>query len=175
MSRREHDFEEHVPGPGEAVEVKPGEPMPTPVHLGSAGTTYHYDGADAALLQRFKNPMKKYSALDGDVTLYSHQGEVEIRCPEFTSLCPITGQPDFATIVIVYVPDEWCVESKSLKLYLGSYRMEGDFHEACVQKIADHLTKLLDPVRLQVKGEFTPRGGIPFWPTVSYIKRSMWP
>lgn len=128
--------------------------------LGSAGTQYDYAGADATLLERFLNPMKIGKGL----------GSVNIVAPEFTSLCPLTGQPDFARIVIDYVPDEWCVESKALKLYLGSFRQTGEFHEACVQRIADALIELLDPVSLSVRGEFTPRGGIPFWPTVTYTR-----
>jgi len=69
------------------------------------------------------------------------------------------------------VPDQWCVESKSLKLYLGAYRMEGEFHEACVNKICNDLVAVLDPSALTVRGEFTPRGGIPFWPTSRYLKK----
>ena len=129
--------------------------------LGSQGTRYEYSEPDAGLLEFFVSPLKQ----DGFFT-----GEVNIRCPEFTSLCPKTGQPDFATIIIDYRPQGKCVESKSLKLYLGSFRMHGEFHESCVQRIADDLIKLLDPKWLRVKGEFTPRGGIPFWPTVEYYK-----
>ena len=88
--------------------------------------------------------------------------------PEFTSLCPVTGQPDFAHIVIDYAPGDWLVESKSLKLYLGSYRNHGEFHEACVNRIANDLVRLLDPVWLVVEGRFTARGGIPFWPVAVY-------
>jgi 7-cyano-7-deazaguanine reductase len=95
---------------------------------------------------------------------------LHIEAPEFTSLCPLTGQPDFAKIVIDYMPDGKCVESKALKLYLGSFRNHGSFHEAVVRKIADDLILLLDPKVMRVKGEFTPRGGIPFWPTVNYYK-----
>lgn len=98
--------------------------------------------------------------------------EIEIEAPEFTALCPLTGQPDFAVMVIRYVPDEKCLESKSLKLYLGAFRMHGAFHEACVQKIADDLVDVLRPKKLFVEGRFTPRGGIKFWPRVSYVKKS---
>jgi 7-cyano-7-deazaguanine reductase len=84
--------------------------------------------------------------------------------------CPKTGQPDFAKIVIDYVPNAYCVESKSLKLYLMSYRMFGEFHESCVNRIRSDLVDLLDPHWLQVRGEFTPRGGIPFWPESSYYR-----
>ena len=93
---------------------------------------------------------------------------VRFVCPEFTSLCPMTGQPDFATIVIDMEPDQWCVESKSLKLYLGSFRMHGEFHEACVCRIANDLVALLQPRWLRVEGRFTPRGGIPLWPKAEY-------
>ena len=97
--------------------------------------------------------------------------EVAMAVPEFTCLCPMTGQPDFAKIVIDYQPDALCVESKSLKLYLGSFRMHGEFHEATVNRICNDLVKLIAPVRLTVRGEFTPRGGIPFWPTAEYNKK----
>jgi len=85
-------------------------------------------------------------------------------CPEFTSLCPKTGQPDFATIIINYIANERMVESKSLKLYLFSYRNHGDFHEDCVQKICQDLVDLLKPRYLEVFGEFNPRGGISIYP-----------
>ena len=93
---------------------------------------------------------------------------VKFNCPEFTSLCPITGQPDFATIYISYVPDERMVESKSLKLYLFSYRNNGDFHEDCVNKIMKDLIKLMDPKYIEVWGKFTPRGGISIDPYCNY-------
>ena len=125
-------------------------------------TTYTYAGANAKLLDRFRNPM----VMKG--TGYKHIAKVLITAPEFTSLCPLTGQPDFATIVIEYVPSAWCVESKSLKLYLGSFRQHKEFHEACVQRISHNLVCLLHPDWLKVEGRFTPRGGIPFWPTVEY-------
>ena len=93
---------------------------------------------------------------------------VRFTAPEFTSLCPITGQPDFAHIVIDYVPGEWIVESKSLKLYLGSFRNHGAFHEACTLQIAGKLVDLLAPVWLRIGAYFYPRGGMPidvFWQT----------
>ena len=93
---------------------------------------------------------------------------VEFNCPEFTSLCPITGQPDFATIYINYVPDERMVESKSLKLYLFSFRNHGDFHEDCVNIIMKDLIALMDPKYIEVWGEFTPRGGISIHPYANY-------
>ncbi len=86
--------------------------------------------------------------------------EVRFECPEFTCVCPLTGQPDFATIVIRYVPDELCVELKSLKLYLWSFRDEGSFHEAVTNRILDDLVAALAPRRLTVLGEFNVRGGI---------------
>ncbi len=88
-------------------------------------------------------------------------------CTEFTSLCPKTAQPDFARIFINYIADKKMVESKSLKLYLFSFRNHGDFHEDCVQKICDDLTKLINPKYLEVVGEFTPRGGIAIYPFAS--------
>ena len=85
---------------------------------------------------------------------------VKFNCPEFTSLCPITGQPDFATITISYVPDIKMVESKSLKLYLFSFREHGDFHEDVVNVIMKDLIKLMNPKYIEVWGKFLPRGGI---------------
>ena len=95
---------------------------------------------------------------------------VQFNCPEFTSLCPITGQPDFAEIRIQYVPDVRMVESKSLKLYLFSFRNHGDFHEDCVNIIMKDLIKLMDPKYIEVTGIFTPRGGISIWPYANYGK-----
>ena len=85
---------------------------------------------------------------------------IAFECPEFTCLCPMTGQPDFATILIDYVPDELCVELKSLKLYLWSYRDEGAFHEAVTNQIADDLAKACGPRFLRLEGKFNVRGGI---------------
>ncbi len=93
---------------------------------------------------------------------------VSFNCPEFTSLCPITGQPDFAKIMINYIPDEKMVESKSLKLYLFSFRNRGDFHEDCVNIIMKDLKKLMNPKYIEVKGIFTPRGGIAIYPFANY-------
>lgn len=89
-------------------------------------------------------------------------------CTEFTSLCPKTGQPDFAKIFINYIADKKMVESKSAKLYLFSFRNHGDFHEDCVQTICDDLVKLLKPKYIEIIGEFTPRGGIAIYPYSSY-------
>lgn len=96
---------------------------------------------------------------------------VTFNCPEFTSLCPITGQPDFAKIVINYIPDERMVESKSLKLYLFSFRNRGDFHEDCVNIIMKDLKKLMDPKYIEVRGIFTPRGGIAIYPFANYGRK----
>ena len=86
---------------------------------------------------------------------------VRFAAPEFTSLCPITGQPDFAHLVIDYVPGDWLMESKSLKLYLGSFRNHGAFHEACTVEIANRLEAVLEPVWIRIGGYWYPRGGIP--------------
>jgi 7-cyano-7-deazaguanine reductase len=111
---------------------------------------------DAAKLERVANPSRGKHYV------------IRFTCPEFTSLCPVTGQPDFAHIVIDYVPGDWIVESKSLKLYLTSFRNHGAFHEACTMGIAERLMSLLDPVWLRIGGYWYPRGGIPidvFWQT----------
>lgn len=93
-------------------------------------------------------------------------------CTEFTSLCPKTGQPDFAKIFVNYIADQKMVESKSLKLYLFSFRNHGDFHEDCIQKICNDLDKLMQPHYIEVIGEFTPRGGIAIFPFASAAKKS---
>ncbi len=126
--------------------------------LGDTKTKYKMNKPDATLLECFPNPMPP-GKFPKDCT-------VTINCPEFTSLCPKTGQPDFANIHIYYAPDKLCVESKALKLYLMSFRNHGEFHEACVARIAEDLFELLKPKHLEVEGQFTPRGGIPFWPKV---------
>lgn len=95
---------------------------------------------------------------------------VKFNCPEFTSLCPITGQPDFATITISYVPGDRMVESKSLKLYLFSFRNHGDFHEDVVNIIMKDLIRLMDPKYIEVWGKFLPRGGISIDPYCNYGK-----
>ena len=123
--------------------------------LGSGKTEYKTDYAPE-LLETFENKHK-----DNDYW-------VRFNCPEFTSLCPITGQPDFAEIIISYVPDMKMVESKSLKLYLFSYRNHGDFHEDCVNKIMKDIIKLMEPKYIEVLGRFTPRGGISIHPFANY-------
>jgi 7-cyano-7-deazaguanine reductase len=93
---------------------------------------------------------------------------VRFVCPEFTSLCPITGQPDFAHLVLDYIPDGWIVESKSLKLFLASFRNHGAFHEACTLMVARRVVELLAPKWLRIGGYWYPRGGMPidvFWQT----------
>ena len=120
-------------------------------HLGSAETKYLFE-YDPGLLECFDNKHQ-----DNDYF-------VRFNCPEFTSLCPMTGQPDYATIFINYIPDKKLVESKSLKLYLFSFRNHGDFHEDVVNVIMKDLISLLDPKYIEVIGEFTPRGGISIYP-----------
>lgn len=101
---------------------------------------------------------------------------VRFTAPEFTSLCPVTGQPDFAHLVLDYAPDQWLVESKSLKLFLGSYRNHGAFHEDCTISIAKRLEALLAPLWLRIGGYWYPRGGIPidvFWQS-GPIPQGLW-
>lgn len=97
---------------------------------------------------------------------------VKFNCPEFTSLCPMTGQPDFATMYISFIPDKKLVESKSLKLYLFSFRNHGDFHEDCVNIIMNDLIKLIEPRYIEVWGKFTPRGGLSIDPWCNYGRPS---
>ena len=118
-------------------------------------TTYSMDYAPE-VLETFENKHK-----DNDYW-------VRFNCPEFTSLCPITGQPDFAEIIISYIPAERMVESKSLKLYLFSFRNHGDFHEDCVNIIMKDLIALMQPKYIEVIGRFTPRGGISIHPYANY-------
>ncbi len=123
--------------------------------LGNQGTKYPTDYAPE-VLETFVN---------------KHKGNdyfVKFNCPEFTSLCPLTGQPDFASIYISYIPNEIMVESKSLKLYLFSFRNHGDFHEDCVNIIMKDLIKLMNPKYIEVWGRFTPRGGISIDPYCNY-------
>ncbi|HEY1934520.1 MAG TPA: preQ(1) synthase [Acetobacteraceae bacterium] len=111
---------------------------------------------DEAILERVPNPSPGRNYV------------VRFTCPEFTCLCPLTGQPDFAHIVIDYIPRDWIVESKSLKLFLASFRNHGAFHEACTMQIADRVLATLDPVWLRIGGYWYPRGGMPidvFWQT----------
>lgn len=123
--------------------------------LGSNGVVYPTD-YDPKILEAFENKHK-----DNDYF-------VTFNCPEFTSLCPITAQPDFAHITISYIPAKKMVESKSLKLYLFSFRNHGDFHEDCINIIMKDLRDLLLPKYIEVYGRFTPRGGISIDPFVNY-------
>ena len=125
--------------------------------LGNKNVNYPTD-YDPSVLESFdnKHPGRDYF--------------VKFNCPEFTSLCPITGQPDYATIYISYVPNIKMVESKSLKLYLFSYRNHGDFHENCVNTIMNDLINLMDPYYIEVWGKFFPRGGISIDPYCNYGK-----
>lgn len=96
---------------------------------------------------------------------------IDLECPEFTCLCPKTGQPDFATIRVRYIPDEFCVELKSFKLYLWSYRNEGAFHEAVTNKILDDLVKAVKPRQMAVEADFYVRGGIHTVITATYSRK----
>ena len=125
--------------------------------LGSGKTQYSMD-YDPSVLESFSNQHPEYDYF------------VKFNCPEFTSLCPITGQPDFANIIISYVPDEKLVESKSLKLYLFSFRNHGDFHEDVVNKIMKDLIQLMEPKYIEVWGKFLPRGGLSIDPYCNWGK-----
>ena len=126
--------------------------------LGNQGVKYPQDYAPE-MLETFDN-----KHIENDYF-------VKFNCPEFTSLCPITGQPDFANIIISYVPNIKMVESKSLKLYLFSFRNHGDFHEDCINIIMKDLIKLMEPKYIEVWGKFTPRGGISIDPYCNYGKK----
>jgi 7-cyano-7-deazaguanine reductase len=123
--------------------------------LGEAKTQYE-NNYNPNLLEAFDNKNPKQIAWTTFV------------CTEFTSLCPKTGQPDFAKVFINYIADTKMVESKSLKLYLFSFRNHGDFHEDCIQTICNDIVKLIKPKYIEVIGEFTPRGGIAIFPFASY-------
>ena len=126
-------------------------------HLGSEDTKYTFE-YDPTLLETFENNHTNRDYF------------VKFNCPEFTTLCPKTGQPDFGTIYISYIPDEKMVESKSLKLYLFSFRNHGGFHEDAMNVILNDLLELMDPRYIEVWGKFTPRGGISIDPYVNYGK-----
>ncbi|WP_085991253.1 preQ(1) synthase [Oceanobacillus senegalensis] len=125
--------------------------------LGNQGTKYEFD-YNPDILETFKNkhPNRDYF--------------VKFNCPEFTALCPITGQPDFATVYISYIPDVNMVESKSLKLYLFTFRNHGAFHEDTMNIIMNDLIEKMDPRYIEVWGKFTPRGGISIDPYCNYGK-----
>ncbi len=116
-------------------------------HLG--GDSKLPDSPEEAVMERVANPQKGSGYV------------VRFTAPEFTSLCPITGQPDFAHLMIDYVPGDWLVESKSLKLFLGSFRNHGAFHEDCTVSIGKRIEELLEPKWLRIGGYWYPRGGIP--------------
>ncbi len=123
--------------------------------LGNRNVEYPTD-YDPGLLQTFDNKHP------------DHDYFVKFNCPEFTSLCPLTGQPDFATVTISYVPDVRMVESKALKLYLFSFRNHGDFHEDCINIIMEDLIRAMDPKYIEVWGRFMPRGGLSIDPYCNY-------
>lgn len=142
--------------------VAPPKPWPSPPpllkSLGLTETKYESD-YNPNLLEAFPNPQQQVE--------YS----IAIEAPEFTCRCPKTSQPDFATIDIEYSPDKFCLESKALKLYLGSFRQTGAFHEDVTNRIARDLFRLLKPHWIRVIGKFAPRGGIKFWPNVYLNKK----
>ena len=117
--------------------------------LGSNSTQYTYAKPWYGILEVFTNQFPK------------NEYQIDFSFAEFTSLCPKTGQPDFAHLVIDYIPQKWLIESKSLKLYLFSFRNHGDFHESCTVGIAKRLIQELDPIWLRIGGYWYPRGGIP--------------
>ena len=138
--RLRHERDPHMNNPGAPQQLGQHVPMP--------------QSPEEAQLERVPNPHPGTNYL------------ARFTSPEFTSLCPVTGQPDFAHIVIDYVPGDWLVESKSLKLYLSSFRNHGAFHEDCTIRIAKDLAALLEPKWLRIGGYWYPRGGIPidvFW------------
>jgi len=156
--------QERTPEPqAEALRAsRPQEMGPPPRGLTLLGskTTVYSDRYTPAVLETFEN-----RHLENDYF-------VKFNCPEFTSLCPITGQPDFATIYISYIPDRRMVESKSLKLYLFGFRNHGAFHEDCVNTIMKDLVKLMAPRYIEVWGRFLPRGGLSIDPYANYGRPS---
>ena len=143
-------------GKAKTSEAKPAEAMAGTETLQLGHLTVQPQSPEEAVLDRVSNP---------------HPGTdyvARFTCPEFTSICPVTGQPDFGILVIDYLPGKWLVESKSLKLYLTSFRNHGAFHEACTIEIGKRLTALLKPTWFRIGGYWYPRGGIPidiFWQT----------
>jgi len=125
--------------------------------LGNQGTAYNYE-YNPDILETFENQHTENDYF------------VKFNIPEFTSLCPLTGQPDHATIYISYIPDVRMVESKSLKLYMVSFRNHGGYHEDCANTIMKDLIKLMDPRYIEVWAKFTPRGGISIDPYCNYGK-----
>ncbi len=131
--------------------------MPDVTLLGSENTDYLFEYSPGVL-----------EAIDNLHTERDYF--VKFNCPEFTSLCPKTNQPDFATLYLSFIPDKKLVESKSLKLYLFSFRNHGDFHEDVINIIVNDLIELLDPRYIELWGKFTPRGGLSIDPYVNYGK-----
>ena len=132
----------------------PKKPTPPLTHLGQPSALPA--SPDTAKLERVPNPHSD--------SVYA----ARFTAPEFTSLCPVTGQPDFAHLIIDYVPEHWLVESKSLKLYLAAFRNHGAFHEDCTVAIGKRIAALAEPHYLRIGGYWYPRGGIPidvFWQT----------
>ncbi len=138
-----------------------GKELKGVTHLGEAHTDYPQTYSPG-LLESFPN---KHPDSDNWTTFV---------CTEFTSLCPKTGQPDFARVYVNYIADKLMVESKSLKLYLFSFRNHGDFHEDCIAKICKDLDKLMKPRYIEVIGEFTPRGGIAIFPFAQAANGKAW-
>jgi 7-cyano-7-deazaguanine reductase len=132
-------------------------------HLGSGKTSYAFAEPTAAILEAFPN---KYPDRDYQIC-FEH--------PEFTSLCPKTGQPDFATIEITYIPDQLCIETKSLKLYFTAYRNHGSFMETITNKILDDLVSVCRPRQMQVVALFNPRGGTSLTVTAEFVKEDAAP
>ncbi len=127
-------------------------------HLGSGRTSYAFEEPTASILEAFPNK-------------YPHRAyQICFEHPEFTSLCPKTGQPDFATIEITYVPDQLCIETKSLKLYFTAYRNHGSFMETITNKILDDLVSVCQPRMMQVVALFNPRGGTSLTVTAEYVQ-----
>ena len=125
-----------------------------------------YDNPNIKILEKVQNPNRGINY------------NVRFSCPEFTSICPVTGQPDFGILIIDYVPNKWIVESKSFKLYLNSFRNHGSFHEECTLIVAKSLIQLLKPKWLRIGAYWNPRGGIPidvFWQTCSPPKELFLP
>lgn len=127
--------------------------------LGKRVKKYVFDAPSAKILETFQN---KYSNRD-----YS----VDMDIPEFTNICPLTGQPDFAVIRISYIPDDKCLESKSLKLYIFSYRNFPEFHEDCINRILEDCIKACEPRWMKVSGKFNARGGISITPIAEFTKK----
>ena len=126
-------------------------------------TSYQYNHIESQLLERFPNPVAEHQHTELRVTMHE-----EVIAPEFTCLCPITGQPDFARVIVTYRPDLWCFESKAFKLYLGTFRNVGTFHESAAHRILLDLVQLVRPIWMMVDADYAPRGGIAFRPRACF-------